>query len=536
MLAAFGLGALPVFLGMLNHDAAWFLHAASRILAGQKLYVDLVEINTPLIVWLSCAPILLARAVGTSEVLAFRLLVLGLIACSLGVSRWTLRRVLPDQPAGRRLLLFLALFILLALPGYHFGQREHLMLALVLPYLLLASGQAMGRPLGRDLPWILGIMAGVGIALKPHFLLPWLAVEADLARARRGWRAWLRPEALAVAAVGLTYAIAVLVLTPEYLSVVAWAGRAYAATTVASFSSLMSEPPAVISMVAWLGFALVRPGGNCRACCRLILVSNVCFLVIVLIQFKGYAYHYYPLIASAILLLGLLFVGSRGLDTNRRRNAGVLCGGLAAVLMLQASVDRVNESRLWRGCPDESDTPLGHTVRLAKDYARGGSIFVFSAVVVDSFPLVTYSGVGWASRHPCLGLLAGLYSASSDRRTVLAYHRGAAMSETERFLFDTVVSDLLRERPDLLFVDESPYKPAFHGQRFDYLEYFARDPRFAAFLRQYEPLTEVDRFGVYRRKTARSVGADLPELRAGLDSRVPSGRRAAQPRKPARLG
>ncbi len=501
MVAGFCLGALPVFLGLLNHDVAWLLHAASRVLAGQKLFVDLLENNPPLIVWLSCAPILLARAVGISEVLAFRLLVLGLIASSLWVSAWALRRVLPDQTAARRLLLFLHLFLLLALPGYHFGQREHLMLALLLPYLLLAFGRAMGCSLGRHLPWILGILAGVGLALKPHFLLPWVAVEAYLAaRTRRGWRAWLRPEALAIAVVGLSYAIAVLVLTPEYLSLVQWMTPVYLASTPASYASLLSEPAALISMMAWLGFLLVRPGGNHRAYCRVILISNVSFLVIVLIQDRGYPYHYYPVMATAVLLFGLLFVDSRGLETTRPRNAGVVCGGVVVALLLQASADRVAESRLWRGRPDESDTPLGQMSRLAKDYARGRSIFVFSAAVVDAFPLVTYSGVGWASRQPCLGLLTGLYSASSDRNTGLAYHRGAAMSPTERFLLDLVVSDLLRDRPALLFVDESPHKPAFHGQHFDYLEYFAGDPRFAAFLRLYEPLTKVDKFGVYRRK------------------------------------
>jgi hypothetical protein len=500
MLAGFGLGVLPVFLGILNHDVAWLLHAAGRVLAGDTLYVDVVETNPPLIVWLNFAPIFFARAAGISEILAFRLLMLLVVACSLMLSGWTLRRILPDRPAGRRLILALSFFLLLPLTGYDFGEREHLLLALVWPYLLMASGRAMGRPIVGGMPWIAGGLAGVGIALKPHYVLLWVAVEGYLAWARRGWRAWLRPEAPAIAAVGMAYAIAVVAITPDYLGLVRWARSVYAFSGPVTFSSMMAETAALVSLVAWLGFAFVRPRGKYRASCEVALVANISLLSIAIVQYKGYHYHFYPPLASAMLLLGLLFIESRGLGAPRSKIAGVLCGGLAAALAIQAAVDQVVESRLWKGHPDRSEMPLGRMARLAKDHAKGGSIFTFSAAVVDSFPLVTYSGVGWASRHPCLWFLPGLYSEYYGASRTLKYHPMEAMSDTERFLFNTVVDDLLKDRPALLFVDEAEHKVAFPWQRFDYLEYFSRDPRFAAFLRQYEPLTKVDVFRIYRRK------------------------------------
>jgi hypothetical protein len=223
MLAAFGLGVLPVFLGVLNADDTWLLNAASRVLAGDTLYVDVVETNPPLIVWLNFLPVLMARAMGFSNVLGLRLSVLGLVASSLLLSHWTLCRVLPDRPASRRFLLVLSLFILLPLSGYDFGEREHILVALVLPYLLMASGRAMGRPIDGIVPWVVGAMAAVGILLKPYFVPLWISVEAYVAYNRRDWRAWLRPEAVIVAALGLTYAIAIVAITPEYLALVKWA-------------------------------------------------------------------------------------------------------------------------------------------------------------------------------------------------------------------------------------------------------------------------------------------------------------------------
>jgi hypothetical protein len=85
------------------------------------------------------------------------------------------------------------------------------------------------------------------------------------------------------------------------------------------------------------------------------------------------------------------------------------------------------------------------------------------------------------------------------------YHSIEAMSDTERSLFESVVDDLLKYRPALLFVDEANPKWVFLRRRFDYLEYYSQDPRFAVFLKEYEPFARVDVFHVYRRKAGNRV-------------------------------
>ncbi len=145
--AGFVLGAVPVFLGILNHDVAWLLHAAARVLAGDRLYVDVADNDPPLIVWLSLAPVLLARTAGLSEILVVRILVILLVACSLALSQAIVRRTWPERPTFRGMVLVLAMFVLMPLSGYEFGEREHLLFALILPYLLMASG---ARPESRS--------------------------------------------------------------------------------------------------------------------------------------------------------------------------------------------------------------------------------------------------------------------------------------------------------------------------------------------------------------------------------------------------
>ncbi len=503
-LAGFGLCSLPVFLGLLNHDVAWMLYAADRVLAGQRLYVDVVEVNPPLIIWLGLAPIVAARALAISPILSFRLMMLGVLAGSMLLSRWALVRWHPEQSSARRPVLILTMIALLPLAGYDFGQREHLMLGLFLPYLPLASARAEGRPMGPGMPWVIGLAAGVGIAIKPQFLPLWVAIEAYLAWARRGWHAWPRPEALAVVSVGLSYGVAVLALAPEYLSMTRWVLPLYARCGQAPFSALVSNPATAVTAVASLGFLALRPRGELREPSRLLLVADLALLAVAFIQDKGFSYHFYPALATGLMLIGLL--ASEGPDPESRlaKPSLLVIRGFLAFLLIATSAARVGDSLLWRGAPGESDTIIGRMIRLARESPPSGSVFTFSPAVAASFPAVLYGEVRWSSRYPCLYFLTGLYPEGLRPGQTLAGRTPGEMGQVERLLLASVVNDLLRERPTLLFVDEMENKPAFNGGRFDFLEYYSIDPRFAGFLADYERITDADMFGVYRRKGRRT--------------------------------
>src|SRR3954447_10408074 len=70
----------------LKDDIAWLLYVARRWLAGRELYVDVVEVNPPLIVWISAIPIQLASALGiAAQYTAIPMFV----AAVLGAAWWT---------------------------------------------------------------------------------------------------------------------------------------------------------------------------------------------------------------------------------------------------------------------------------------------------------------------------------------------------------------------------------------------------------------------------------------------------------------
>jgi hypothetical protein len=499
VLLAFGVCTLPVFLGCLNHDEAWYLLVAERLLEGKQLYRDHFDTNPPLIVWLNLPPVLLARALGISQILALRLLVLALVAISISLIGLILGRSWPDRSVARLVLVLLSLFVLVPVVGYEFAQREHLMMMMALPYLWMATARASRSQFAGVLPWLVGLLAGVGLAIKPHFGLLWLAVEGTLV-VRRGWKIAFRPEGLAIAGVFLVYILMILKITPDYLPWIRRITSVYYGAGGASFATLATEPGTILTGMAVIGFLALRPEGTGRRGLEVLLAADLALLVIAMIQVKGFAYQFYPASALAMLLIGGLLVEFSPSPADRARIV-LMLRVVAALLILSVVANRVKESIGWHGRPGDSDTPLGRTTRVSKEHAKGGSVFVFSAAGAAGFPMVIYSGVGWASRHPALLFLPGCYPRSSQTDQTIAIHSPEQMGEGERFLFDGIIDQLLTDQPTLLFVDDSEIKPAFEDRRFDYLAYYAQDPRFADFLANYEPFTRVDQFRVYRKKS-----------------------------------
>src|SRR6201995_728184 len=143
----------------LKDDIAWLLYVARRWLAGRELYVDVVEVNPPLIVWISAIPMQLASALGVD---ARFTAIPFFVAAVLGCAWWTASLL---RGCGRlfedRLPVFAAIgTVLLVVPAGDLGQREHLLVAAMLPYLVLFARALDGeRPVLRDAV-IAGALAG----------------------------------------------------------------------------------------------------------------------------------------------------------------------------------------------------------------------------------------------------------------------------------------------------------------------------------------------------------------------------------------
>ena len=85
----------------LKDDIAWLLYVAHRWMAGRELYIDVVEVNPPLIVWISAIPLTIANWLDVgSQFVAMPVFLALVMACGW----WTTNLLRPQRNGFERTL------------------------------------------------------------------------------------------------------------------------------------------------------------------------------------------------------------------------------------------------------------------------------------------------------------------------------------------------------------------------------------------------------------------------------------------------
>lgn len=427
-----GLAQLPP-----NNDAAWQLWIGRQLADGAQLYRDIVEINPPLWFWLAVPIVEAAALLGISGHAAL----IGFLGLSAALSI-TLTSPLID----RRVLVPSAMVAAVFLIGLSAtGQREQFTLIAVAPYAFLSAARADGRKVPLALAIAIGAWAALGLALKPHFALVPLALEAWLAR-HAGFT--LRPEFAIVVALGALYLLLVLLLVPEYLAdIVPLARRAYGEFNSA-VTLLLSDTIAIAVLVVG-GLLLARPRSNAV---QALAVAGAAFLVCYLLQQKGARYHGLPAIGLFSLSAVIALSGPL-----REKAAAI---PLSLALVLAVATSNRQAVRPWM------------PVMAATEGLRPGTgVVVLSHYGNVAWPAVERRGLKWTSRFMFLWMMPAIIREPAKNEALAAYVRGA------------VAEDLSEHRPELILIEDRlvPFlfaDPRFRGQ----LERYDRGPRFGTLL------------------------------------------------------
>jgi hypothetical protein len=526
-----GLGLVAQFRSYIGADTGFLLDEAARALDGARLYVDLVDMNPPLIVLLNMGAVLLARLLGIPGILAYRLGCTATLLAVLLLATWLLRRLLPDELRLQRAIILLLAFALFALPGQDFGEREHLLVALLIPYLLVAAARATRRQISPATAALVGLLAAGAFALKPQFVLLWPAVEVSLRLTRRVKWGRILPETTAIAAFLALYAAAILLWAPEYLRLVSLLAGPYARFLYVPFWELLvTGPGALLTVFALLASVALRRHARHQELLGVVSLGALACLVAGAAQQKGFGYHFYPALALATVVLGIIACDGR--ESPRNGVAGlfrVLAVSLLATVIVVVGVRTA--ATAWRPPLDLEQEHMERLLPIVRAHAAGGSVYVMSHNISSAYPLINYAGARSASRFAQLWILAAAYMEQLKRSHPLRYHAPSEMSPSERYLNQAVLEDLRDRRPGVLVILQHARDLPTNGfRRLDYVGYFSRDSRIAVLLDRYQLVADLGDFRVYERLAdgaARTSPA--PGITPGAHDVVPVRRGAGLP-------
>ena len=427
-----------------NSDVSWEITLSEKILDGQRLYTDLIEINPPASTFLYLPAVALARAFGlTPEIVVDALVLIGALI-SLAISGDIVRRYRLLDGRQSRTAAALTLAALTILPAQTFGEREHIALIAVLPALALLVARADGV---RPLLWhclVAGAGAGVTVCIKPHFALAIACAAALSALHLRSWRLLFVLENWIAAAVAVAYGISIAVFYPAFLTdVMPLVADVYLPVRLSLVQSLLDTPVMLWTATILMILALQR-GTGFHPVFAVMLTASAGFAAAYLIQGKGWPYQSYPMLALALIALGLAIAGRR--QAMERTGEGYRFKDICAVLAFCFIAIR---SFAWLDLAVQDRAATAMVERIAPPHP---SIMLISDDVALGHPLARavqgrwISSIGslWVMEDAAIQRFAGGIDAAKDRRL-------AAYMEAGR---QQLVGEIRDGKPDIILIDD----------------------------------------------------------------------------------
>ena len=484
-----------VLLPPLNHDVAAVLDFSRRWLAGERLYVDLIDVNPPLIFILNLVPAALARWTPLGPAQAIILCLVGVA----GLVWWLCVNLRVREREGwiEAAVLTACLPLLLVMAGSDFGQRDVLMAMVAIPYCLLAARRIEGPPAPGRLAIIVVILAALGFALKPYFLMVPLLVEG-LVLWRRGPAQALRdPVPWLMGAIWAAYLLLILIAFPVYYQkILPFAWEVYGAIHgPGPWGVLVTDMmgAAAFLLVVAISLTLRWHAGTFA---QALAVAACGAFISAWMQHKGWPYHVIPvtILACGAIVTAAARWADRVLPLAEARSAAPALAAFAAIAILLYAV-RGGEAP-WR----EAEYPGGTADRLAtwlRHQVAGGDVLVLSPDIYPVQPALTYAGVRQRLRPMSTWPLQAAYRHCPAGAS--PYHGLAEMGPAEASFFRRTTEDFAAAPPRALVVLRDA-KIRDCGDRFDLLEYFQLSPSFLHAFRNFRPAGEIDGYRLYLRQ------------------------------------
>jgi hypothetical protein len=467
----------------LNTDVSWGLTMADKVLDGERLYVDIIEVNPPATVFLYVLPAWLGRLSG----LPAEFFVYVLIFATTGISIWLagciLRRSGVSVGAGW-MLANLAAAIVLILPGKNFGEREHIALIAILPVLATSLVRAHGKMPDGPLLIAAGICGGITAIIKPHFAIPIVLIAAVAALHARSWRPILAPENWIAACLLAVYAGVVMIAYPQFISDIIPMVTVVYVPVKASLARLLLDFATPIWFAAVGLTALLKGRALFEPRYSLPLAASIGFLIGFFVQGKGWPYQAYPMLALA---LGVLVLAA--IEHWQRESAGFVAGPLSRLASALVVFCTVGLAMAWLNLNVDA-AALAPAVRTIKPHPK---IIALSDKLWLGFPLTRMVDGTWAGRAASLWITGCVWirrhNETLDPQTAA---RLAAYVARDRVMF---AEDVARNRPDVILVDgEQPAKWRAWANAY---------PPLAAQLNHYHKYRSVDGIDILRRDADR---------------------------------
>lgn len=439
------------FARSINYDIAWLAIAAERLLRGGTMFFDAYETNPPLSLLIMAPPVLLSwltkLPIYYATTLYFTVIV--------GLSAWAVRALLRrlDFFAARDIDVFTAAYLaaMVIFPTIDYGERDHLVMAGLLPFALWQVCFTLNRPVPRALTWPVLIAGAMLVLVKPHHgLLPTLLLLHRALHQKRLFSIIRDPDFVALALgvilyvcmIGLFFSDYALEILPDVLSL-------YLPQREGDILNLTLFYGGMIAVFGF-GYMFLPAERHMHRFTLFLFAAALVALIPYYVQGKNYWYHIVP-------ALGFYYCA---LATMTQSLLAPLCARLPAPL--RAAQPLVLAVGLLAGAyafmPLNTQFPTHDEFRalpLTRDITQSCddpcSFFMLNNNIGIIHPTAIYTGYDHASRFPGLWFLPGIIAQEKHVATIDETALAALEGQKQRYA-TMLATDLAHYKPQKLYI------------------------------------------------------------------------------------
>ena len=422
----------------LNTDVSWLIVVCQRMLDGQHLYRDIIEINPPMAAFAYLPGVALARVLGVDprHVIDAQLLLLA------AASLFAVSRILRLSPALSKLnwgpLAIWAAAVVTILPMHVFAQREHMAMLTFLPALAVYAMRSNREPLPLWAILIAGVGAGITLAFKPFFTVPAALCILFAAIRSRSWLTLLAPENIIAAVLVMTVSVSTYIFYPEYFTVTYPLVRDTYLSWSMPASVIFLNDATLVFAIAMVSVLLARQKHPSDSLLLVTALASIGFAVSFFLQRRGWAYHSYPMVAVALLAMGYALTGAADAAPRSRRREVASAFMLAVTFIV---------GMLWFNVTVYVG-PVRQAIEGLKPHPR---ILVLSGEAAIGHPLVRDIDGVWVSRQENLWIRE--FVRLTREKTVVDAATDAKLNDYLALERKWLIEDFKKLPPDLVLVD-----------------------------------------------------------------------------------
>jgi hypothetical protein len=475
----------------LNNDNLTLMFQTKQMLNGAKLYVDYADISPPMIHLLYCIPAFLSQLTGLTDYIALKLWALiicygSILACHAALKHSELNASL------RHVLLASIGLALIGVSATHqlYADREHLMIALIMPFILLYSPIVNRQETPIWLRITIGVMAGIGLAIKPYFYVFYLAAIAHTLWRERTLRFLYRDiENYMVGGIAIGYLLIVYLFFPTYLFEIlplGWLTYETISWTMKSKLSVVKNDlisdyalPGIISTV-WL--IVLRPATH-----KHWLGYAICMLAAGTMSYllnAGWRYTQYPFMAVSFVITIMVTANLFVLLADRRDRSAMLqkllvlsiCAIAVGYIFGKPAYERaildanIQESY---GKPLESKSLPAPVMKHLGPHLKSHPKFLLLSTSVWAVNIMRQvPGSLHVGRFDYLWMVPGLLSMEWRGIPPETFVR------MRNYTAKAIADDMMQKKPDMIILERSKVQRALPND-FDIWRFLVNSPEFA---------------------------------------------------------